>query len=139
MRGAKGVVFALDAAGEAGYAAVLSQRRHPLPPPGENLMGVGLVADIPDQAIMGRIEYIVQRHGELDRAEIGRQVAAGVRHRMNQVVTQFPGELRELLAFECAHVRRIADLLEKFVHVRDRIQNRRNTIKSASWRSCPPF
>ena len=102
-------------------------------------MGVGLVTYIPNQTIMGRVEYVVQRHSELDGAEIGRQVTAGVRHRMNQIVAQFPRELRELLAFECAQVGRIADLLEEFVHDSARIQNRRNTMNSASWRRCPPF
>jgi len=102
--------------GNPATPAVLSQRRHPLPPPGENLMGVVWWPTSQTKTIMRRIEYIVQRHGELDRAEIGRQVAAGVRHRMNQVVTQFPGEPASCLRSSARTSDGLLIFSQKFVH-----------------------
>ena len=46
-------------------------------PAGDNLVGIGLVPDIPDDFIAGRIKNIVQRNGELNDAKARRQVAAG--------------------------------------------------------------
>ncbi|GJD92726.1 hypothetical protein BHAOGJBA_6283 [Methylobacterium hispanicum] len=40
-------------------------------------MGVGLVSDVPDDAVVGGVEDVVERDGELDHAEAGTQMAAG--------------------------------------------------------------
>ena len=59
MGRAEGVVFTLRALGEAGEAAALPQAAHLIAPSRKNLVGIGLVADIPDQPIMGRLEDIM--------------------------------------------------------------------------------
>ena len=79
MRGAEGVVLALGAAGVAGDTALRTQRLEPLVAPGEQLVRVALVADVPDQLVAGRVEDAVQREGQLDHAEVRRQVAAAAR------------------------------------------------------------
>ena len=56
------------------------KRAHALAPAGEDLVRIGLMADIPDQLVVGRVEDIVQRHGQLDHAEAGAQMPAGHRH-----------------------------------------------------------
>ena len=48
-----------------------------LPPPGQNLVGVDLVADVPDEPVLGGIEDVVEGQGKFDDAQIGAQVAAG--------------------------------------------------------------
>ena len=79
MRGAEGVVLALVAAREAarcrraGAACAM-----PLAAAGEDLVRIGLVADVPDDAVVRRVEDVVQRDRQLDRAEVRRQVAAGL-------------------------------------------------------------
>ena len=70
MRGAEGVVLALVAAREAGDAAELAQRRHALAPAGQHLVRIGLVAHVPDEAVVRRVEDVVQRDRQLDRAEV---------------------------------------------------------------------
>ena len=40
---------------------------------GEHLVRIGLVADVPDEAVARRVEDVVQRDGELDRAEARRR------------------------------------------------------------------
>ncbi len=54
MGGAEGIVGALGALGEAGEAAALWRRvRIAVAAACQDLVGVGLVADIPDDAVVG--------------------------------------------------------------------------------------
>ena len=74
--------------------------------PGQDLVRVGLVADVPHQPVVRRVEHVMQRDGQLHRAEIGRQMAAGLAHRVDQKLAQLVGQLRQLLALQLAQVRR---------------------------------
>jgi hypothetical protein len=56
----------------------LTQRGHLLAATGQDLVRIGLVAHVPDHAVIRGVEHIVQRDGELHRAQVGRQVAAGL-------------------------------------------------------------
>lgn len=113
MRGPEWVVFTFHALGEAGEAAALPQRADAIAPPGQNFVRVALVADVPDQAIRRRVEHIMQRDSELDYAEAGAEVAAGLRHRIDRFLSQFLGELRQLGRLKLPHFRRSADLIEQ--------------------------
>ena len=93
MRGAEGVVLALVAARKAGDAAELAQRGHALAPAGQDLVRIGLVAHVPDQPVVRRVEDVMQRDRELDRAEVRRQMAAGLRHALEDELAQLDGEL----------------------------------------------
>jgi hypothetical protein len=77
--GAERVVFALRALGEAGEAAALPQGADPVATAGQDLVRIGLVADVPDQDVGGRLIDVVQRHRQLDHAKPRAQVAAGHR------------------------------------------------------------
>ena len=79
MRGAERVVFALGALGEAGEAVALAQRADAVAASGQDLVRIGLMADVPNQPVVRRIENIMQRDGELDHAEAGAEMAAGRR------------------------------------------------------------
>ena len=74
MRGAERVVVAFCAAREARQAAALAQGPDPVAPAGEDLVRIGLVADVPDEAVAGRIEDVMQADGQLDDAEAGPDV-----------------------------------------------------------------
>ena len=104
MRGAERVVFALGALGEAGQAAALAQRADAVAPAGEDLVRIGLVADVPDQPVARRVEDVVQRDGQLDHAEPGAQMAAGHRDRVDRLGAQLVGELPQLAFVELAQV-----------------------------------
>ena len=71
--------------------------RHAFAPAGQNLVRVGLVADIPHQPVARGVEHVVQRDGQLDRAEVGGQMAAGLGDRLDQERAQFVGQLGQLL------------------------------------------
>src|SRR5438309_5521561 len=77
MRGAERVVPGLDAPREARDAVDHAQPRHRVAPAGEDLVRIGLVADVPDDTVLGRLEDVVQGNRQLDGAEIRGQVTAG--------------------------------------------------------------
>ncbi len=97
MRGAERVIFAFGALGEAGQAAALPQRADAVAPAGENLVRVGLVADVPDQPVSRRVKDIVERDCQLDDAKPRTEMAAGPGDGVDHLVAQLIGELPELL------------------------------------------
>ena len=112
MAGAESVVFALGALGKTGDAAELAQGGHGLAPPGQNLVRIGLVADIPHQPVVRRVEHVVQGDGQLHRTQVGRQMAAGPAHAFDQEGAQLLGELGQLLAVEGAQLSGVVDGFE---------------------------
>ncbi len=44
--------------------------------PGQNLVDIALVADIPDKLVFGRVKYRVQRDGQLDDPEVRAEMTA---------------------------------------------------------------
>jgi len=140
VRRAEGVVLALVAARKAAQAAELAQRAHAVAPAGEDLVRIGLVAHVPHQPVFGRVEDMVQRDGQLDRAEVGRQVAAGARDALQHELAQFVSQLLEFGAGQPAHVGRRLDAGEQRLGVhrgfrgaagRGRYQESRSTTRSA--------
>ncbi|STO99011.1 Uncharacterised protein [Grimontia hollisae] len=45
---------------------------------GQDLMGISLMADIPDQVIKWRVIHIVKRHSQFDRTKTRGKVATGM-------------------------------------------------------------
>ena len=104
MRRAERIVFALGALGEAGQAAAHAQGADTVAAAGENLVRVGLVADVPDDAVARRVEQIMQRDRQLDYAEAGAEMAAGDRDGIDRLLTQLIGELAQLRPIEAAEI-----------------------------------
>ena len=100
MRGAERIVFALGALGEAGQSAALAQGADAVAAVGEDLVRIGLMADVPDQPVGRRVEHVVQRDRQLDDAEAGAEMAAGDRDRVDGLPAQFVGELPQLVGLE---------------------------------------
>ena len=69
VRGTEGVVLRLIALREALEMPPNStQRVHLVAAAGQDLVRVGLMADVPDNPVTRRVEHVVQRNGQLDRA-----------------------------------------------------------------------
>ena len=96
MRRAERVVFAFGALGETGQPAALANGADAVAPAGQDLVRIGLMADIPDQPVMRRVEDVVQRHGQLDHAEPRAEMAAGDRDRVDQLGAQLVGDLPQI-------------------------------------------
>ncbi len=76
-------------------------------------MGIGLVADIPDDAVVGGVEDVVEGDGELDDAEAGAEMAAGDRDGVDGLGAQLRGELGEIALGQLAQIRGNADAVEE--------------------------
>ena len=98
MADAKGVVFRLFPLGKAGQAVFHAHGVHARAPAGEDFVRISLVAHVPHQAVVRGVEHIVQRHGQLDAAQVGGKVAAGLADRLHQKLAQLARQLRQLAA-----------------------------------------
>ena len=91
----------------------MRKRADAVAPAGQDLVRIGLVADVPDQAVARRVEHIMQRDGQLDHAEAGAEMAAGHRDGVDRLLAQFVGELAQLTLVEAAKVFGCMDLIEQ--------------------------
>ena len=134
MADAEGVVFAFATLGKAGEAVAHAQPAHPLAATGEDLVRIALVADVPDQPVIGGVEDTMQGQGQLDRTEIGREMATGLGDRFDQELAQLGGEGRQLLALQAAQVGRRGNAFQQRIgRGSGHVQNCRWQMKSASW------
>jgi hypothetical protein len=101
---AEGVVDALGPLGEARQPAALAQGLDAVAAAGEDLVRIGLVADVPDDDVLGRLEHVVQGHGQLDHAQARAQMAAGHGHGVDGFG---PHLVRQLLQFGHAEAARV--------------------------------
>ncbi len=85
---AEGVVLALAAGRKGREAPVLLDGVQQLAATGQHLVRVRLMADVPHQPIVGRIENVMQRDGQLDRAQAGGEVASAGPDALNQELPQ---------------------------------------------------
>ncbi len=76
-------------------------------------MRIGLVADVPDQRVVGRVEDIVERDRQLDDAEPGAEVAAGDADRVDQLGAQLVGNLAKVGRGKTAQVGGRVDAIEQ--------------------------
>ena len=96
MGGAKRIVFAFSAPGEARQTSGLSQGADAVASPGENFMWIGLMPDVPDDAVARRVEHIMQGDRKLDHTEPGPQVPTGHGDGVDGLQTQFVGEAAQV-------------------------------------------
>src|SRR5207249_12307901 len=80
------------------------------------LVGVGLVAHIPEDLVLGRLEDGVERHGDLAGAEVGPEVAADLADGLDDVLADLLGDLLELVLGERAQVFGAVDAIQELGH-----------------------
>ena len=73
--GDEGIVGALFGVGESADAAELAEGVEGLASAGEYLVTISLMPDVPDDAVVGRVEDVMQGHGQLHGAEAGAEVS----------------------------------------------------------------
>ncbi|MCW0449647.1 hypothetical protein NB706_002481 [Xanthomonas sacchari] len=100
MADAEGVVLAFLALGERRHAIGLLDRVDAVAAPGEDLVRIGLVADVPHQLVDRRVVEVVQGDGEFDHAQPGAEVAAALADALDQKGAQFLGDGRQLRFIE---------------------------------------
>jgi hypothetical protein len=71
------------------------------------------MADVPDEAVAGCVEYIVKRDGQLDDAQSRTEMAAGLGDGVNGFGPQFVGKLLKLIGRQVFEVVRKKDAVEQ--------------------------
>ena len=107
------VVIALLAVRVAGQAARLAQLGEARLATGDDLVHVRLVAGVPQEHVGRGVEHPVQGQGQLDGAEVGAEVAAGLGDRLDDEVADLAGQIVELRVGELAQVLRSANLVQR--------------------------
>ena len=114
VRCAERVVFALAALGKAAEAPALPERADAVTAAGDDLVRIGLVANVPDQAIARCLEDVVKRNGELDHAKTRTEVAPGHGYGGDRLLPELVGELRKLVTLQLPNVIGIVDRIEQW-------------------------
>ena len=104
MADAEGVVLGFLALRERRDAVLLLDGMDLVAAAGEDLVRIALVADVPDDAVVGRVVEVMQGDGEFDHAEAGAEMAAALADRFDQVGAQFLGDRGQFVFVELAQV-----------------------------------
>ncbi len=92
-------------------------------------MRIGLVADIPNEPVFGRVEHVVQRDGQLDDAESSAEMPARRRDGADRFGSQFVGYLSKVRLVVASQVSRALDAIE---HVASLFRKRNKRQRQAS-------
>jgi len=134
---------------KAAEAAALPQRADAVAPPGQDLVRIALMADVPHQPVVRRVEHIMDRRGQFHHAKPGTQMTARHADGGNHLLPQFIGQLPKLTRLQLSQVRGPDDLVEQrggrtIVHIRHRLpaalsrsDPKRNAITRRIWRRGP--
>jgi hypothetical protein len=98
---------------EARQPALLPQRRQAVVAARQDLPRVALVAHVPHDLVARTLEHVEQRHRELDHAEPGPDVPAGLGDDLDQPLADLLGELRELVRLQVPEVVGAGDGIEQ--------------------------
>src|SRR5262249_19825168 len=85
---------------ERSETTVLADRAQLVSPARQDLVGIGLVADIPQNLVLRAVKQGVQGNGQLACAEVRAEVSADLADRVDDVLPHLLGEPRELLVRE---------------------------------------
>ena len=84
-----------------------------LQPARQELVGVGLVAGVPDDAVRRAGEHPMERHRELDDAQRAAQVAARLRDGLDDALAQLAAERARLGVTDALEVLRSAEVAQR--------------------------
>ncbi len=113
VRRAERVVDALRPPREAREPPGLPERPDAPPPAGQDLVRVGLVPDIPDQPVIGRLEHAVQRHRQLHHPQPRPEMPPRHRDRIDHLRTKLVRQLAKLIRRKRPQIGRLPNAVQK--------------------------
>ena len=113
MGRAERIEGAFAAAGETGQAVFLAQAAHPVTPSRQDLVGIALVADVPDDGVAGSCEYRMNGNCEFDHAQARAQMATGFGYHPEGLRAQFLCQATECVVIHFLQVVRGSHLVEQ--------------------------
>ena len=111
------VVLGLRAARVAGQATLLPQGREGVLATGQHLVHVALVTGVEDDGVVRGLEDAMQGDGQLDHAEVGSEVPAGLTDLVDQEGTDLGGQRGQLVGTQPTEVGRVGDGAKQFVRL----------------------
>src|SRR6185312_13613146 len=116
--------------GKSGQAAASAQRANTVAPSRQNFVRVGLMADIPDQLVIGCVKNVMESDRQFDDTQARSEMSSGDGDCVDGFGTQFIRNLLEVPCIDTAKVRRALDGVENGgVQMRQRlITGRRHTL-----------
>jgi hypothetical protein len=91
---------------------VLADRVQPVAAAGEDLVGVGLVAHVPQDLVPRGVEHGVQGDGQLARTQVGAEVAADLADRLDDQLADLLRHLLQLVVGQAMEVGRAVDAVQ---------------------------
>jgi hypothetical protein len=113
VAGAHDVVLGLVDRAERRQTAVLADRVQLVAAAGQDLVGIGLVADVPEDLVARGVEEAVEGDGQLAGPEVGAEVAADLADRVDDQLADLLGELLELGIVEAVEVPGLVDSVQE--------------------------
>jgi hypothetical protein len=99
MSGDESVVFAFLRIGESADTAEFAQGAENLPPAGQYFVSVGLMSHVPNDAIVGRIEDVMQCDRQLRASQARSEMPRIFGQNLDHVLAQFLTYLFQLIRF----------------------------------------
>ena len=90
------------------------KRADAVAPAGQDLVRIGLVADVPDQPVLRGVEHVMERDRQLDDPEPGAEMAARDRDGVDGLLAQLVRQLAQLAAVQPTQVGRRLDEIEQW-------------------------
>ena len=113
MRRAERIIGGFTALGKTAQPVLLAQGPDAVTAFGQDLVGIALVAHIPDDFVFRRVKHRMQRHGQFHHTKARTQMPASDRHRRNRLGAQFARQRVQLRIGEPFEVRRARYLVQK--------------------------
>jgi hypothetical protein len=107
------VVLGLADRAERRETLVAADRRELVAAAGEDLVGIGLVTDVPEDLVARGVKQRVQRDGQLAGPEVRAEVAADLADRLDDVLADLLGDARELVLAKAVQVLGALDAVEQ--------------------------
>ena len=112
---AERVVLAFAHARETAQPVQLAIRQEPVAPTRDDLVGISLMAHVPDQLVVRRVEDVVQRGGQLDDSQTRPQMPRIGRKLLDDEMPQLAAVGPQLVRREPSKVPGRIDLIKIFV------------------------
>ena len=88
---------------------------HAIATSGQYFVRIGLMSDVPDNSVIGRIENMMQSNGQLNCTQTSAEMPSGFGHRMHEVLSYLTGQRSEILNAEGVEVSGVLNILQKRV------------------------
>ncbi len=115
------IAGAFLALGKTADAAVLAEGGKLRAPARENLVGIGLMSHVPHDAVIWRIEGVVQRDGQVHNAQTRCKVPTRLRHHLDDLPADLLRERGQFFPGEGAQVITVMDLVENHGYLSEKI------------------